>query len=72
MSDEAQDARWQQILEAREELADEPEGGPIPLREVGSDRPARRTSRKGAQFDEALSGLGSWSSISEPRRRLSA
>jgi hypothetical protein len=68
--DEEHDARWQDIMEAREDLADEP----APLRAVGRDgeQRQRRGSRKSAQFNEALSGLGSWSSLDQPRRRMSA
>ena len=70
MNEEQQDARWQDIMEAREDFADEP----APLRPVGRDgeeRP-RRGSRKSAQFNEALSDLGSWSTLDQPRRRMSA
>lgn len=68
MHEEEQDARWQEILDARADLADEP----VPLRGVGRDGEPRRGSRKSAQFNEALSGLGSWSSVDQPRRRMSA
>ena len=74
MYEEEQDARWQEILEARADFAGPTEFSdqPLPLRQVGSDAAPRRGSRKSARFDEALSDLGSWSSIDAPRRRLSA
>jgi hypothetical protein len=67
---EEHDARWQDIMEAREDFADEP----APLRSVDREgtKRQRRGSRKSAQFNEALSGLGSWSSLDQPRRRMSA
>ncbi len=67
--DEERDARWQEIMDAQVDFADQP----AQLHEVGQGSPPRRRSgRKSEQFNEALSGLGSWSSLDEPRRRLSA
>jgi hypothetical protein len=67
---EEHDARWLDIMEAREDFADEA----APLRPVSRDgvERQRRGSRKSAQFNEALSGLGSWSTLDQPRRRMSA
>jgi hypothetical protein len=68
--DEERDTRWQEIMDAQADFADQP----AQLREAGLDRPPRRRrgDRKSEQFNEALSDLGSWSSLDEPRRRLSA
>jgi hypothetical protein len=69
---EDQDARWQQIIDARVDFGDEGTSDDVvPLRPA-EGRPARRADRKAAQFDEALSGFSSWSSVERPRRRLSA
>jgi hypothetical protein len=65
---EERDARWQEIMEARVDFADEP----APLRPVGRNGPERRRGSKSEQFNEALSDLGSWSSVEQSRRRLSA
>jgi hypothetical protein len=67
---EEHDARWRKILDARGDLEDEP----AQLRPAGRDgvQGQRRGSRKSAQFNEALSDLGSWSSVDQPRRRMSA
>jgi hypothetical protein len=78
---EEHDTRWQEILDARGDLDDEPapirpdlDDEPAPIRPVGrdGDQRQRRGSRKSAQFNEALSDLGSWSSVDQPRRRMSA
>ena len=69
MSDEERDTRWQEIIDAQADFADQP----AQLRAVGQESPPRRRGdRKSEQFNEALSDLGSWSSLDEPRRRLSA
>ena len=67
-----EDARWQEILDAREELASPSElsESPVPLDSVR--RRSRRAGSKPQLFDEALSDLGSWSVAAPPRRRLSA
>jgi hypothetical protein len=67
MNQDERNARWQQILEARADFADQPG-----LRPVGRNGGRGRGSRTAAQFNEALSGLGSWSSIQPRRRRMSA
>jgi hypothetical protein len=67
--DEERDARWQEIMDAQADFADQP--AQMHAVEQGSP-PRRRVGRKSEQFNEALSGLGSWSSLDEPRRRLSA
>jgi hypothetical protein len=69
MSDEERDARWQDIVDARIDFAD---GEPTELRAVGGNGARRRTSSKSEQFNEALSGLTSWSTVESSRRRLSA
>jgi len=68
-----EDARWQEILDAREELAGPSElaDQPVPLDSVRR-RGAGRGGRKSQLFNEALSDLGSWSTAEAPRRRLSA
>jgi len=67
--DEERDTRWQEIMDAQADFSDQP----APLRAVEQDSPPRRRGdRKSEQFNEALSDLGSWSSLDEPRRRLSA
>jgi hypothetical protein len=68
-----EDARWQEILDAREELAGPSEiaDQPVPLDSVRRSR-AGRGGRKSQLFNEALSDLGSWSTAEAPRRRLSA
>jgi hypothetical protein len=66
--DEERDTRWQEIMDAQADFADQP----AQLHEVGQGSPPRRRGgRKSEQFNEALSDLGSWSSLDEPRRRLS-
>jgi hypothetical protein len=69
MHEEEKDARWQEIVDARVDFGDEsaPE-----LRAVGSSAPPRRASSKTEQFNEALSGLTSWSTVESSRRRMSA
>lgn len=67
MSEEERDARWQAIMEARAEVAEDP----VPLHPSGR-RGASRRAGKSELFDEALSDLGSWSSVEASRRRLSA
>ncbi len=69
MSDEERDARWQEIVEARSDFS---EDQPAELRAVGGKGARRRTSSKSEQFNEALSGLTSWSTVEGSRRRLSA
>ena len=68
-----EDARWQEILDAREELASPSElsESPVPLDSVRRKR-SGRGGRKSELFNEALSDLGSWSIAEPPRRRLSA
>ena len=77
---EDQDARWQQIVDARADFSDElPASEPmiyddqvVPL-EAGEHKRASRTrDRKAAQFNEALSSFSSWSSVEPRRRRMSA
>jgi hypothetical protein len=68
MSDEERDARWQDIVDARIDFSDEP----AQLQAVDGKRTQRRTSSKSEQFNEALSGLTSWSTVEPSRRRLSA
>jgi hypothetical protein len=68
MSDEERDARWQDIVDARIDFSDE--SGQ--LQAVDGKRTRRRTSSKSEQFNEALSGLTSWSTVESSRRRLSA
>jgi hypothetical protein len=68
MSDEERDARWQDIVDARIDFSDEP----AQLQAVDGKRTRRRTSSKSEQFNEALSGLTSWSTVEPSRRRLSA
>ena len=69
MQEEEKDARWQEIVDARVDFGDEsaPE-----LRAVGSSAPPRRASSKSEEFNEALSDLGSWSTVESSRRRMSA
>ena len=69
-----EDARWQEILDAREELAGPSEFAdrPVPLDSVRRRSGAGRGGRKPQLFNEALSDLGSWSTAEAPRRRLSA
>lgn len=67
--DEERDARWQEIMDAQADFAVQP----AQMHEVERGSPPRRRGdRKSELFNEALSGLGSWSSLDEPRRRLSA
>ena len=68
MHEEEKDARWQEIIDARIDFADEP----APLRAVAPDGTRRRASSKSEEFNEALSSLGSWSTVEQPRRRMSA
>ena len=63
-----QDARWQAILEAQAEIVSQP----VPLHPARRAEGTRRPTRKSQQFDDALSDLGSWSSVETPRRRMSA
>jgi hypothetical protein len=68
---EDQDARWQQIIDARVDFGDGvSDDDVVPLR--AGEQKRSRSDRKAAQFDEALSGFSSWSSVERPRRRLSA
>jgi hypothetical protein len=66
--EERSDARWRALMEARGEFGDRV----VPLQAARDGSHRRHPSRKLAQFDEALSDWGSWSSIERPRRRLSA
>jgi hypothetical protein len=68
---EEQDARWRQIIDARADFGDETDAV-IPLHDAGRQDTPRRRSSKTAEFDEALSGFSSWSSVEPRRRRLSA
>jgi hypothetical protein len=68
MNEEERNARWQAIMDAQAEIVSEP----VPLRPAREGEPARTRDRKSQQFNEALSGLGSWSSVEPSRRRLSA
>jgi hypothetical protein len=63
-----EDARWQAILDAQAEIVSQP----VPLHPAREGGASRRPTRKSAQFDEALSDLGSWSTLDQPRRRMSA
>ena len=69
---EEQDARWQEIMDARVDFGDEASGDDsvVPLR--AANQGARRSDRKAAQFNEALSSFSSWSSVEPRRRRMSA
>jgi hypothetical protein len=67
MSDEERDVRWQEIMDAQADFVEEP----TPLHQGQRSREQRR-DRKSQQFDEALSGFSSWSSVEPKRRRLSA
>jgi hypothetical protein len=69
MHEEEKDARWQEIIDARVDFG---EGSAPQLRAVGSSTPPRRASSKSEQFNEALSGLTSWSTVESSRRRMSA
>lgn len=77
---EEQDARWQQIVDARADFSDEaPASEPmlyddqvVPLQAAEQKRESRLRDRKAAQFNEALSSFSSWSSVEPPRRRMSA
>lgn len=82
---EEQDARWQQIVDARTDFSDEapasaaPVSEPmiyddqvVPLQAAEQRRASRIRDRKAAQFNEALSSFSSWSSVEPPRRRMSA
>ena len=67
--DEERDTRWQEIMDAQADFGEQP----AQLREVGQDNaPRRRMARKSQEFDQALSDLGSWSTLDQPRRRMSA
>jgi hypothetical protein len=66
--DEERDARWQAIMEAQSEIVDEP--APVDSAQRGRSR--GRGSSKSMRFNEALSGLGSWSTVQHTDRRLSA
>jgi hypothetical protein len=65
---EEENARWQAILDAQAEIVSQP--APLHLSREG--RSGRSAERKSQQFNEALSGLGSWSSVERPRRGLQA
>jgi hypothetical protein len=65
---EDENARWQAILDAQAEIVSQP----VPLRPAREGRSDRGAGRKSQQFNEALSGLGSWSSVERPRRGLQA
>jgi hypothetical protein len=70
---EDQDARWQQIIDARVDFGDgATDDDVVPLRATERSGSSRRSDRKAAQFNEALSSFDSWSSVERPRRRLSA
>jgi hypothetical protein len=77
---EDQDARWQQIVDARVDFSDEgPASEPIPyddqvvpLEAAEQNRTSRMRDRKAAQFNEALSSFSSWDSVEPRRRRMSA
>jgi hypothetical protein len=69
MSEEDREARWQEIMEAQADFVDEP---PSQVERIGQSDRRRRSALKARHFDEALSGLGSWSIVEAPRRRLSA
>jgi hypothetical protein len=77
---EEQDARWQQIVDARVDFSDEApasESMPyddqvVPLEAAEANRTSRMRDRKAAQFNEALSSFSSWSSVEPRRRRMSA
>jgi hypothetical protein len=70
---EDQDARWQQIIDARVDFGDGvSDDDVVPLRSPERSGSSRRSNRKAAQFNEALSSFNSWSSVERPRRRLSA
>jgi hypothetical protein len=63
-----EDARWQAILDAQAEIVSQP----VPLHPAREGRANRRPTRKSEQFNEALSELGSWSTLDQPHRRMSA
>lgn len=69
-----EDARWQEILEARGDFAvpSELSDQPVPLDSVRRRGDPGRGGRKSQLFNEALSDLGSWSTAESPRRRHSA
>ena len=72
---EDQNARWQQIIDARVDFGDpitDTDDDVVPLRATERSGSPRRSDRKAAQFNEALSSFSSWSSVERPRRRLSA
>jgi hypothetical protein len=77
---EEQDARWQQIVDARVDFSDEaPASDPMPYDddqvvplEAAERNRTRTRDRKAAQFNEALSSFSSWSSVEPRRRRMSA
>ena len=66
--DEERDARWQAILDVQAEIVDQP----VSASPGERARSRGRASSKTIQFNEALSGLGSWSSVQPTERRLSA
>jgi hypothetical protein len=70
--DEERDARWQAILEAQAEIVDQPVSTGPAGGSAGRARTRGRSSSKSIQFNEALSGLGSWSTVQHTERRLSA
>ena len=65
---EEENARWQAILDAQAEIVSEP----VPLHPSREGMSGRGAGRKSQQFNEALSALGSWSSVERPRRGLQA
>jgi hypothetical protein len=82
---EEQDARWQQIVDARVDFSEDapladPAADPapyddddvIPLQAAEQSRASRSSARKAAQFNEALSSFSDWSSVEPRRRRMSA
>ena len=77
---EDQDARWQQIVDARVDFRDEGAAAEpmpyddqvVPLEAAEQNRASRMRDRKAAQFNEALSSFSSWDSVEPRRRRMSA
>jgi hypothetical protein len=64
------DARWQALLAAQAEVAQD-DGQATGASGRGTSR-RRHPSRRAARFDEALSGWAGWSEVEAPDRRLSA
>jgi hypothetical protein len=77
---EDQDARWQQIVDARVDFSDEGAAAEpmpyddqvVPLEAAEQNRASRMRDRKAAQVNEALSSFSSWDSVEPRRRRMSA